>query len=208
MNPPANEPVTNAPAPDSDVKDSVVPIWLIIVLFLLVYWGAVYFDERGGWFARQVYAPYRSSEDLANYNAAFGPPDIKVIGGQIYGRTCVACHQPNGLGLPGQCPSLVGSDFVNEKDPGRIIRIVLQGFSGTGLVVNGQPINAGTSMVAWGGTMSDDEIAAVISYVRGAWGNKAPPITPEQVKSVRGKVASHPGMFSPDEIMKISPSDL
>lgn len=210
MNPSPNQPVTNAPAPDSGVNDPVVPVWLIVVLFLLIYWGAVYFDERGGWFAPQVYAPYRSSEELASFNAAFGPPDIKVLGEQIYGKTCVACHQANGQGTPGTFPPLVGSDWVNEKDPGRMIRIVLEGFSGPGLVVNGQPFNTGSAMVPWGSTLSDDDIAAVITYVRGnkEWGNNASAVTPEQVKSVRGKVASHPLPFSPDEIMKISPSDL
>lgn len=210
MNPPANQPVANAPAPDSGVKDSAVPVWLIIVLFLLVYWGAVYFDERGGWFASQVYAPYRSSEELASFNAAFGPPDIMEQGKQIYARTCFVCHQANGQGQPGTFPPLAGSDWVNEKEPGRMIRIVLQGFSGPGLEVKGQPFNTGSAMVPWGATLSDDDIAAVISYVRGnkEWGNNAPPVTPEQVHSVRGKVASHPQSFSPDEIMKISPSDL
>lgn len=210
MNAPANQPVTNAPAPDSGVKDPVVPVWLIVVLFLLVYWGAVYFDEHAGWFAPQVYAPYRSSEELASFNAAFGPPDVKVLGEQIYGKTCVACHQANGQGTPGTFPPLAGSDWVNEKDPGRMIRIVLQGFSGPGLVVKGQPFNTGSAMVPWN-SMSDDDIAAVITFVRGnkEWGNNAPPVTPEQVKSVRGKVASsHPLPFSPDEIMKVSPSDL
>ena len=209
MNSPANQPVTNASAPDSGVKDSPVPVWLIVVLFLLVYWGAVYFDEHGGWFKPQVYGPYRSSEELASFNAAFGPPDIRVLGEQIYGKTCIACHQANGQGAPGTFPPLAGSDWVNEKDPGRMIRIVLQGFSGPGLVVKGQPFNTGSAMVPWN-MMSDEDIAAVISYVRGnkEWGNNASLVTPEQVKSVRAKVAGHPLPFSPEEIMKISPSDL
>ena len=210
MNPTANQPVPSAPAPDSAGKGAAVPVWLIVVLFLLVYWGAVYFDEHGGWFDSQVYAPYRSAEQLATYDESMGGPSISEIGKGIYGKTCVACHQANGQGAPGTFPSLAGSDWVNEKDPGRMIRIVLQGFSGPNLVVKGQPFSTGSAMVPWN-TMSDDDIAAVITYVRGnkEWGNNAPPVTPDQVKSVRAKVASsHPLPFSPDEIMKISPSDL
>lgn len=67
-------------------------------------------------------------------------------------------------------------------------------------------------MVAWGvpppAGLTDEEIAAVMTYVRGNkdWGNNAPPVTPEQVKAMRAKVANHPLSFTPDEIMKISPS--
>jgi mono/diheme cytochrome c family protein len=84
----------------------------------------------------------------------------------------------------------------------------LQGFSGPGLKVKGEPFNTGSSMVPWNG-MSDDDIAAVITYVRGNhdWGNKASAVTPEQVKAIRAKVASHPLPFSPDEVEKISPAE-
>ena len=68
-----------------------MPIWLIIVLFLLVYWGAVYFDEHGGWFDPQVYTPYVSAEQLKTYQVA-GGPRIRERGRQVYGRTCVTCH--------------------------------------------------------------------------------------------------------------------
>ena len=44
-----------------------VPIWLIILLFLLLYWGMVYVDLRGGGFDMHVYEPYRSVEEVANY---------------------------------------------------------------------------------------------------------------------------------------------
>ena len=49
------QPVTNTPA----ANGAAVPVWLIVVLFLLLYWGAVYFDQHGGWFDPQVRAPYR-----------------------------------------------------------------------------------------------------------------------------------------------------
>jgi mono/diheme cytochrome c family protein len=97
---------------------------------------------------------------------------------------------------------------VNEKEPGRMIRIVLQGFSGPGLNVNGKPFNTGSVMVPWN-AMSDDDLAAVITFVRGnaEWGNKASPVTPEQVRAIRDKVKSHPLPFTPDEVEQINPAD-
>jgi mono/diheme cytochrome c family protein len=204
-----NQPASTAPAESTETQSPVVPIWLIVVLFLLLYWGAVYFDEHGGWFESRVYKPFTSADEVKTFNQALGGPSIAELGFAVYNRpTCVVCHQANGQGQPGIFPPLAGSDFVNEKDPGRIIRLVLQGFQGPGLVVSGKPFNTGSSMVPWN-SLSDDDIAAVLTYVRGnkEWGNNAPPVTPEQVHAIRPKVAPHPLPYSPDEIMKISPSE-
>jgi mono/diheme cytochrome c family protein len=207
MNSPTNQPAASVPRDDSGPKDAVVPIWLIVVLFLLVYWGAVYFDEHGGWFEPQVYTPYVSAEQLKGFQVS-GGPDVFEQGRSVYSKTCIACHQANGMGAPGTFPPLAGSDWVNEKEPGRMIRLVLQGFSGPGLKVNGQPFNTGSAMVPWNG-LSDDDIAAVITFVRGnkEWSNKASPVTPEQVHAMRAKVAGHPLSFSPSEMESISPAD-
>jgi mono/diheme cytochrome c family protein len=210
MNSPTNQPASKAP--DSGVKDAAVPIWLIVVFFLLLYWGAVYFDEHGGWFDVQVYTPYVSAEQLKTYQVAGGPNPFEQ-GRQIYSRTCIACHQANALGAPGTFPPLAGSDWVNEKEPGRMIRLVLRGFQGSGLTVSGKPFNTGSVMTAWGapppGGLTDDEIAAVITFVRGnqEWGNKAAPVTPEQVSAMRAKISNHPQPYSPPELEAISPAD-
>jgi mono/diheme cytochrome c family protein len=207
MNSPTNQPVTSAPRDNSGTKDPAVPIWLIVVLFLLVYWGAVYFDEHGGWFDSQVYTPYVSAEQLKTFQVSGGPNPFEE-GRAVYAKTCVACHQANGQGAPGTFPPLAGSDWVNEPQPGRMIRIVLQGFSGPGLTIKGQPFNTGSAMVPWNG-LSDDDLAAVITFVRGnkEWGNNAPPVTPEQVHAIREKVKNHPLSFTPAEIEQISPAD-
>jgi mono/diheme cytochrome c family protein len=205
MNSAANQPVSNAPL-DSDAKDPAVPVWLIIVMFLLLYCGAVYFDEHGGWFDAHVYAPYVSAENLRSYQVA-GGPNVVDLGRSIYNRpTCVACHQANGLGQQGTFPPLAGSDWVNEKEPGRIISIVLKGFRGSGLKVNGKPFETGGTMTPFS-YLTDDEIAAVLSYVRQEWGNHAPIVTPEQVHAVREKVQkTHPqDYFSPPEFEALSP---
>lgn len=211
MNSPTNQPTSSAPQ-DSGVKDPAVPIWLIVVFFLLLYWGAVYFDEHGGWFDAQVYTPYVSANELLTYQVGGGPNPFED-GRKIYGRTCIACHQPNALGTPGTFPPLAGSEWVNEKEPGRMIRIVLHGFQGPGLVVKGQPFSTASAMTAFGAPppigLSDYEISAVITFVRGnaEWGNKASPVTEEQVKAIRAKTASHDQPFSPTEIEAIPAAD-
>jgi mono/diheme cytochrome c family protein len=207
MNSATNQPVSNTPADQQRTSDPVVPVWLIVVLFLLLYWGAVYFDEHGGWFEPQVYAPYHSTEEVAMFNVS-GGGGPKERGEKLYKGTCLVCHGPEGKGQAGTFPPLAGSDWVNEKEPGRMIRIVLQGFSGPGLKVNGQPFNTGSAMVPWN-SYTDQDLADIITYVRGNgdWGNHASEVTPEQVKAVRAKVTNHPMAFNPDEINAISPAD-
>jgi mono/diheme cytochrome c family protein len=66
-------------------------------------------------------------------------------------------------------------------------------------------------MIAWNSTLNDDEIAAVLTYVRGNkdWGNHASPVTAEQVHAIREKVQkSHPQLYySPAEIEQINPAE-
>lgn len=207
MNSPTKQPVASTPRNNAEAKDPTVPIWLFVVMLLLLFWGAIYFDEHGGWFESQVYGPYTSAEQLKEFQVAGGPNPFEQ-GRAVYNKTCIACHQANGQGAPGTFPPLAGSDWVNEKEPGRMIRIVLQGFSGPGLKINGQPFNTGSAMVPWN-ALSDDDIAAVITFVRGnkEWNNSASPVTPEQVAAIRKKVQNHPLSFTPDEMLQISPAD-
>jgi mono/diheme cytochrome c family protein len=204
MNQPAQP--TSAAAPDSSESQSgrpVFPMWLIILTFMLCYWGAVYFDDHGGWFDPKVYGPYRSVAQLEPYQ-----PKVEgnaAQGRAVYGKTCGACHQASGAGIPGQFPPLNGSEWVNEAEPGRMIRIVLNGLQGP-ITVKGQPYNAVMSPL---NSLSDEDIAAVITYVRWnkEWGNTASPVTPEQVKAIREKVKSHPGSFTAEELSKIPPGE-
>jgi mono/diheme cytochrome c family protein len=126
------------------------------------------------------------------------------LGRQVYNRpTCVACHMANGEGTPGQFPPLAGSEWVTESEPGRLIRIVLSGMHGP-VTVKGQTFN--NSMVPWN-TLSDDEIAAVITYLRQEWGNDASDVTPEQVKAIREKTNNRSNPYTAEELLQISPAE-
>ncbi|MDO6694349.1 cytochrome c oxidase subunit II [Aliiglaciecola sp. 3_MG-2023] len=83
--------------------------------------------------------------------------ELMSNGEQVYMRACAACHQPNGQGLPGVFPALVGSDMVLNDMAAHI-----------DIVVNGK---TGTAMQAFGKQLTMSELAAVITYERNAWGN-------------------------------------
>jgi len=199
-------PPSTAPAAESPARGAAVPIWLIVVTVMLFYLGALYFDEHGGWFSEKVYGPYTSFQQVADLQIS-GAPNPLELGLRVYNKpTCVSCHQASGQGAAGQFPSLVGSEWVQEAEPGRIIRAVLNGLQGPITVKNQQFNNA---MVPWGGVLSDDEIASVLTYVRQnpEWGNHASAVTAARVKAVREKIKSHPGAFTADELLKIPAAD-
>jgi mono/diheme cytochrome c family protein len=208
MSPETRQPLSlSAETAEPKAGQVAVPVWLIVLFFLLLYWGMVYFDRSSGWFNAHVYAPYGSIQQVEAYQPVSGSQGLAQLGLQVYNKpTCVACHQANGKGLPGQFPPLVQSDWVLEPEPGRVIRIVLDGFGGP-MQANGQSYNG--AMVPWKDALTDEEIAAVLTYVRQnpEWGNKAPAVTPERVKAVREKVKDRKQPWTQEELQKIAPTD-
>lgn len=186
-----------------------VPVWLFPLMFVMLFWGMWYFDSHGGWFDADVYAPYANHKELEVWQPVSSGPNLPAHGRIIYNKpTCVTCHQADGNGTPGQFPPLAGSEWLKEKEPGRIIRIVLNGLNGP-LQINGKSFNG--SMVPWRDTLTDEEIAAVLSYVRTdkGFGNNAEEVKPERVNAVRKKLeaANRTQPFTPDELQKISPAE-
>jgi mono/diheme cytochrome c family protein len=187
---------------------SPAPVLLIGLMALLVFGGMVYLNNHGGGFDARVYFPYK---DFAELDAAqFHDPHEDFInhGRQLFMVNCSVCHQPSGMGVPGQFPPLVASDWVNFKTPNRIIRFVLCGFQGP-LVLNGQPFATSAQMSAFRSSLSDDDIAAILSFVRSnkEWNNSASDVSPDLVKTIRAKVATHLNSFSPDEALKVSENE-
>jgi cytochrome c oxidase subunit 2 len=83
--------------------------------------------------------------------------DLAARGEKVYAANCVACHQATGKGVPGAFPALDGSQVVNGMQDGQIA-----------ILLNGK-----NAMPSWKATLSDTEIAAVITYTRNSWSNKA-----------------------------------
>lgn len=111
------------------------------------------------------------------------PEQIKA-GKEIYGRTCFACHQSEGQGIPNAFPPLAKSDYLNA-DPKRAIDAVLHGLSGE-IVVNGKKYNS----VMTSQNLTDEEIANVLTYVYNSWSNNKTNVTAPMVKAQRGKVVA------------------
>lgn len=106
-------------------------------------------------------------------------------GRSVFSRTCQTCHQASGLGLPGAFPPLANSPIA-QGDKDRLIRLVLHGLQGP-ITVEGKSFN--NVMPPWK-TLSDAEIAAVLTYVRSNFGNTASAVTPAEVAAERTATSS------------------
>ncbi|SNZ01452.1 copper-containing nitrite reductase [Flagellimonas pacifica] len=100
-------------------------------------------------------------------------------GKQIYAKTCFACHQANGEGIPNAFPPLAESDYLNA-DVNRTIDIVLNGKTGE-ITVNGQKYNSVMTKQA----ISNEEVADVLTYVYNSWGNNKTNVSEAQVEQVK-----------------------
>jgi mono/diheme cytochrome c family protein len=175
-----------------------VPVWLLVSLFLLLFWGMVYFDQHGGWFAAEVYPPYTSVADLQRFQPATGGANLER-GRVVYENVCGLCHGTDGMGKPNQAPPFAGSDWATGS-PARMIRIPLSGLSGP-ITVNGKEWNL--AMPAMGAALSDEDLAAALSYIRQSWGNKASAITPEEVKAVRAALGNRTQPWTAAELSTV-----
>ena len=100
-------------------------------------------------------------------------------GKTIYNKTCVACHQMNGAGIPGAFPPVAKSDYLNAN-VNRAIKQVLVGSTGP-ITVNGKKYV--TPMPKQ--ELTDQQIADVLTYVYANWGNNKSVVTTEMVKALR-----------------------
>ncbi len=138
--------------------------------------------------------------------------DQMAEGKEIYmkaatgGGMCFTCHQPNGQGLAGQFPPLAGSDWV-LGDKERLIKISMYGLMGE-IEVNGVKYN--NVMAPPGippGSLTDEQIANVLTYIRNDWGNSASAVSPEEVAIVRKSLEGRPPMqmFTATELASPAP---
>jgi mono/diheme cytochrome c family protein len=198
------------PARADDIEPSAgkaaVPVWLILLFALLFFWGQVYLDHHGGGFSAQVYEPFNRFEDVDALRPKGGLEAKLALGKARYEALCAPCHQSSGLGTPGQFPPLVASEWVLTAGPGRMTRIALHGLTGP-IMVKGQPFNGAMPPMGeprMGGTLTEEELAAVLTYVRQSWGNNASEVTIDQVKAVRAATADRNSPWTADELTKVS----
>ncbi|WP_458093703.1 c-type cytochrome [Roseomonas sp. WA12] len=110
------------------------------------------------------------------------------MGEALYVDRCMACHTRDGQGVPNMFPRLAGSQVVQQEGPETVVRVVMQG------VRAAYTPHAPTSpaMPPFGWRFSDEQVAAVTTYIRNAWGNAAPPVTVDEARRMRDTLRDRP----------------
>lgn len=107
------------------------------------------------------------------------------LGSGIYADECSACHTPTGSGISGIFPTLNGAPSVQSREPTSLLHVVLMGARSIGT----DPAPTAGAMPPFGWLLTDDQIAAVTTYIRNSWGNAAPAVTTGQVTDARKSMA-------------------
>ena len=120
----------------------------------------------------------------------------RIAGGaRVYGAVCAACHQPDGRGMAGLAPPLRGSEWVTGE-PARLIKIALHGVRGpisaAGVLFDGEMVGQAH--------MRDEDLAAVLSWLRRAWHHREQPIAPEELAAVREQFAQRQSAWTAEEL--------
>ncbi|MEO0469315.1 MAG: PVC-type heme-binding CxxCH protein [Bacteroidota bacterium] len=127
--------------------------------------------------------------------------ELYILGRGIYQKDgyCITCHQPDGRGLdPSGFPPLRQTDWV-LGDEERLIKLTLHGLMGP-ITVNGKTYPGQVPMTPFGGLLNDEEVAAVLTYVRNSFGNEASAVQTATVKAVRAATKDRKGFYSPEEL--------
>ena len=187
--------------PNSDeeptVTRSAAPMWIIVVTLVLLFFGGLYFDSHGDWGDKQLYTPFTSAGQLDSFQPKSGAEAALARGKTVYDGVCGICHGVDGAGKPGQAPALADSEWVTAKNFNRLAHIPLAGVSGP-IQVKGKDWNM--AMAAMGAALSDDDLAAVLTYIRSSWGNKAAALTGDDVKKIRAAVGRAPQPYTAEQL--------
>ena len=103
------------------------------------------------------------------------------LGRTVYGQECVSCHGTDGRGMPPHYPPLAGNQSIQMTSAVNAIRMVLNGGYSPATAGNPEPYG----MPPFAQTLADDEVAAVVSYIRVAWGNRGSPVTAREANELR-----------------------
>ena len=181
-----------------------VSLWAFVICSVALVAGGGYLGPSNGDFDYNQFTVdgYKPTPPAGADAAAAGPVDPVVEwrknGKRVYGTTCNGCHQASGMGLPGQYPPLVKSEWVNQGTE-RFAQIILNGLRGP-IEVNGATYGS-IEMPPHGDKLNNKQIAQVMSFVRYEFENGIEPIvTEEQISAAREKHAAHVGTYSVDQL--------
>ncbi len=150
------------------------------------------------------------SLSLCSTFVSLADDDLKASadrGKAIYMQTCMACHQPTGLGIPGAFPPFDGSEYV-VGDTKRLVALVIKGYTGP-ITVKG--VNFNNILIAvdtqFPMLKENAKLADVLNYIRTAWSNKADAaITPDFVQKVRDEFKDRTTPWNAEDLAKAFPA--
>jgi mono/diheme cytochrome c family protein len=133
--------------------------------------------------AMALYLKSLPSTPAPRPEAASGPrvDQLIAMGGKLYEAHCIDCHGADGKGLPPHYPPLAGNRALTMDESVNAVRIVLNGGFAPSTAGNPRPYG----MPPYAHTLNDEEVAAVVSYLRNSWGNVAPPVSSGDVNRYR-----------------------
>jgi cytochrome c oxidase subunit 2 len=158
--------------------------------FMPIVVQAVKEDEFNQWVANQVKTKdqYESMANLPAEQPNLNHSELMSLGKQKYDQICAACHGVNGKGLPPMYPALKGSSIAVGKPISRHIAMILQGIPGS-------------AMQPYKDQLSDQEIAAIVTYERNAWENNTnDTVQPSEVAKLRQSEKKQPKMVEKAQV--------
>ncbi len=129
-----------------------------------------------------------------------------IKGAEVYGREghCITCHQQNGDGLvAAQFPPLAGSEWVTGS-PERLAKVVLRGVAGP-IEVKGVKYAGNVPMISFK-FLTDEEIAAVLTYIRNAFGNEASVVNEATIRAIREATKDQVELYTAEQLLKMHPN--
>ena len=125
--------------------------------------------------------PQRDSEPAPTSQARLVNPAVMELGRKIYSKQCAVCHGDEGKGQPPAFPPLAGNQSITMSSPVNSIRMVLNGGYSPGTRKNPRP----HGMPPFSHILDDEEVSAVVTYIRVAWENSGTPVSPAQANELR-----------------------
>ncbi len=180
---------------------SLMPLFMLGFVSTMIFLVAIYFIHNRAGLSEGLGLATQIQDKRFNPDKHM-PDDTVVaidpiaVGQRLYAQVCVACHQVNGMGIPGAFPPLAAVDYVTG-DEDRLINILIHGLQGP-MEVNGVQYNGLMPAFGPSGTYnwSDEQISYVLTYIRQEWGNEASEITVERVAEVRAATADRTTMLT------------
>jgi mono/diheme cytochrome c family protein len=185
-----HEPIYREQAEPKDGYEPV-PLWLMFAALTLMGVMGWYLGMYSGGFRPDVF------DEQALLKGGLAPAadqapevvDPMVLGKRVY-NNCQACHQADGRGVAGNYPPLDGSSWVTGRAD-VLAALLLHGLEGE-ITVEGEAYNG--IMPPWS-HLSDEQLAAVMTFVRNSWSNQASPVVADLVTAVRSRTDGRRGAF-------------